>query len=229
MKEIEPNGTTLQCMLSCRTSSTSTATIPLATGCGCHFSNERFEDWFYDWIDLREMGENMIVNQHKLALLHCQYTQLIMGLERFPLQPRFTNTLRIWWKKTPWKTSAKTRRSSSQWWIELLLLFAACCLLHFMDLEWFGWTWHFDIFWIEHDLVIRTAFHGVAPSCSSASVGFCPRDRMRGPSSRVEMQPGWDGENFFTEMFTIQKTIGHHHAIINGKIHYFYGPFSIAM
>mmetsp|Transcript_44971 Transcript_44971/g.97866 ORF Transcript_44971/g.97866 Transcript_44971/m.97866 type:complete len:225 (-) Transcript_44971:1355-2029(-) len=26
-------------------------------------------------------------------------------------------------------------------------------------------------------------------SCSSASVGFCPRDRMRGPSSRVEMQP----------------------------------------
>jgi hypothetical protein len=66
-----------------------------------------------------------------------------------------------------------------------------CCILWIWnDLDGLGTLTYFE--YIEHDLVIRTAFHGVAPSCSSASVGFCPRDRMRGPSSRVEMQPGWD-------------------------------------
>ena len=59
-----------------------------------------------------------------------------------------------------------------------------------------------------------------APSCSSASVGFCPRDRMRGPSSRVEMQPGWDGRSSSLKWWPEGIPSGKHTKNY-GKIHHF--------
>lgn len=99
-------------------------------------------------------GKNMIVNQHKPALLHCQWTQLIMGLQRFPFSRVLQTPSGFDGKKHHEKHLQKHADR------HLNDGSSCCCLLHFMDLEWFGWTWHFDIFWIEHDLVIRTAFHG---------------------------------------------------------------------